>query len=187
MVLRIEFNGRRITALENLHDTWIARTRAFARSRLSVLRGALIFLAMTTSTVGPASAASSDNDARALFIRFVTAQNAHDAAAVEALLWDSPETLWFTRGVEVRGTKAIAETLKEYYAGTWHLEPDIGHFRSTTISDDVMQILVPIDFTRGLPGKPSQTDRFLISQTFVRGAAGWRVAAIMPIANTQIK
>ncbi len=176
-----------MTVLENLQDIWVARTRAFAHSRLSSLRGALVFLAMTTSIIGPASAASGDNDAQGLFTRFVAAQNARDAPAVEALLWDSPETLWFTRGIEVRGTKAIGETLREYYAGTWHLEPDMSQFRSTAISDDVVQILVPIDFARGLPGNPSQTNRFLISQTFVRGAAGWRVAAIMPIANTQIK
>ncbi len=95
--------------------------------------------------------------------------------------------LWFTRGVEVRGTKAIADTLSEYYAGTWHLEPDMSHFRSTAISSDVVQILVPVTFTRGLPGMPSQSNTFLISQTLVRGAAGWRVAAILPIANTQFK
>jgi hypothetical protein len=187
VMLHTEFKGRKMTVLENLQDMRVARTRAFAHSRLSILRGAVVLLAMTMSIIGPASAASDDDDTRTLFTKFVTAQNAHDASAVEALLWDSPETLWFTRGVEVRGTKAIAETLGEYYAGTWHLEPDMSHFRSTIISDEVVQILVPIDFTRGLPGNPPQTNRFLISQTFVRGAAGWRVATIMPIANTQIK
>lgn len=59
----------------------------------------------------------------------MAAQNAHEVPAVEALLWDSPDTLWFTRGVKVRGTKAIGETLREYYAGTWHLEADMSHFR----------------------------------------------------------
>jgi hypothetical protein len=48
-----------------------------------------------------------------------------------------------------------------------------------------MQILVPIVFTRGLPGKPPQDNTFLISQTFVRDANG--IASILPIANTQLK
>jgi hypothetical protein len=50
-----------------------------------------------------------------------------------------------------------------------------------------MQILVPVVFTRGLPGKPPQDNIFLISQTFVRDANGWHVASILPIANTQLK
>ena len=132
-------------------------------------------------------AAPSAADARSFFLKFVAAQNAHDVAAVEALLWDSPEMLWFTRGVEVRGVQSIGATLEEYYSGTWHLQPDMAHFRSTAISSDVIQLLVPITFTRGLPGKPSQDNTFLISQTLVHGPHGWCVAAIMPIANTQLK
>jgi hypothetical protein len=54
--------------------------------------------ALTTGTGGgPAEA-----DARALFERFVVAQNAHDAAAVEALLWDSSDFLWITRALRER-------------------------------------------------------------------------------------
>jgi hypothetical protein len=95
--------------------------------------------------------------------------------------------LWFGRGVETRGADAVADRFKEYYQGTWHLEPDMSEFRATAISNDVIQILVPIVFTRGLPGQPSQDNKFLISQTFVRDAKGWHVASIMPIANTQLK
>jgi hypothetical protein len=63
----------------------------------------------------------------------------------------------------------------------------MSQFHVATISDDVMQILVPIVFTRGLPGKPPQDNTFLISQTFVRDANGWYIASILPIANTQLK
>jgi hypothetical protein len=103
------------------------------------------------------------------------------------MLWSSPGMLWYGRGVETRGRDAVADRFGEYYEGTWHLEPDMSQFHATVISDDVMQILVPIVFTRGLPGKPSQDNTFLISQTFVHDASGWHVASIMPIANTQLK
>jgi hypothetical protein len=176
-----------MTALVSLENGWSVWAKMSARYRLCILCGAFIVMTLTTPIVAPALAASSDSDARDFFAKFVAAQNAHDIPAVEALLWDSPRMLWFTRGVEVRGAKAIAETLMDYYAGTWHLEPDMSRFQSTAIADDVVQILVPITFTRGLPGKPAQDNTFLISQTLVRGAAGWRVAAILPIANTKIK
>jgi hypothetical protein len=95
--------------------------------------------------------------------------------------------LFFSRGIEMRGSEAVADRFRDYYRGTWHLEPDMAKFHAATISDDVVQILVPIVFTRGLPGAESQSDTFLISQTFVKTSRGWRVASILPIANTQIK
>ncbi len=95
--------------------------------------------------------------------------------------------LLFSRGVETSGPDAVADRFREYYQGTWHLEPDMSQFRVAAISNDVTQILVPIVFTRGLPGKPPQHDTFLISQTFVRDAGGWHVASIVPVANTQLK
>jgi uncharacterized protein (TIGR02246 family) len=175
------------SATKALHDARNPPMGMFARFRLAFSQGVLLCLTATAATIGSASGASGDDAARVLFTQFVAAQNAHDSKAVASLLWASPDTLWFTRGNEVRGVTAIVETLTNYYAGTWHLEPDMSHFRSTQLSEDVRQILVPVTFTRGLPGKPAEDNTFLISQTLVRTAGGWRVASIMPIANTQLK
>jgi hypothetical protein len=144
------------------------------------------FLAVALLSAGSASAGSNEADARELFTRFISAQNEHDANAVKSMLLDSPEMLLFSRGIETRGAAAVAERFKEYYLGTWHLEPDMAKFRTVAISANVVQILVPIVFTRGLPDTQPQSDTFLISQTYVKGDDGWRVAAILPVANTQI-
>ncbi len=165
-----------------------ATVRQPARSRrgLSAVTAALAVLLMAV-TGGQASAAADETEARAFFTKFVAAQNAHDVNEVKSMLWDSPGMLWFGRNVETRGRDAVADRFREYYQGTWHLEPDMSQFHVGVISNDVMQILVPIVFTRGLPGQPSQHNTFLISQTFVHDANGWHVASIMPIANTQLK
>jgi hypothetical protein len=147
--------------------------------------GFLVLVAIALS--GRVSAAADEAEARAFFAKFVAAQNAHNVSDVKAMLWNSAHMLWFGRGVEIRGPDAVADRFAEYYQGTWHLEPDMSQFRATAISNDVTQILVPIVFTRGLPGQPSQDNKFLISQTFIRDANGWHVASIMPIANTQLK
>ena len=165
-----------------------AMLRRFARPMgYPPVGAALLVVLMTVASGGCASAAADEAAARAFFSKFVAAQNAHNADDVKSMLWNSPSMLWFSRGVETRGRDAVAARFKEYYAGTWHLEPDMSQFHAAAISDDVMQILVPIVFTRGLPGKPPQDNTFLISQTFVRDADGWHVASILPIANTQIK
>jgi ketosteroid isomerase-like protein len=148
---------------------------------------AVLGVLMIALAGGPASAAADETEARAFFTKFVAAQNAHDVNGVKSMLWDSPDMLWFGRNIENRGRDAVADRFREYYQGTWHLEPDMSQFHVAVISNDVMQILVPIVFTRGLPGQPSQDNKFLISQTFVHDANGWHVASIMPIANTQLK
>jgi hypothetical protein len=165
-----------------------AMLRRFARSiRYPSVSAVALLVIMTAASGGLAPAAANEAEARALFTKFVAAQNSHDAGDVKSMLWDSPGMLWFSRGVETRGRDAVAARFKEYYEGTWHLEPDMSQFHAATISDDVMQILVPVVFTRGLAGKPPQDNTFLISQTFVRDANGWHIASILPIANTEFK
>jgi Protein of unknown function (DUF3225) len=161
------------------------RSERWVRCPSAVIAAVAVIL--TVALGGHASAAADETEARAFFTKFVAAQNAHDVNEVKSMLWDSPGMLWFGRNVETRGREAVADRFREYYEGTWHLEPEMSQFHATVISNDVMQILVPIVFTRGLPGKPSQDNKFLISQTFVHDADGWHVASIMPIVNTQLK
>jgi hypothetical protein len=165
-----------------------AMLRQFTGSmRYPSVGAVLLFVVMAVASGGPAPAAANETEARSFFTKFVAAQNSHNADDVKSMLWNSPGMLWFSRGVETRGRDAVAARFKEYYEGTWHLEPDMSQFHAAAISDDVMQILVPIVFTRGLPGKPPQDNTFLISQTLVRDANGWHIASILPIANTQLK
>jgi hypothetical protein len=170
--------------MDNRNSTM--RTSGRSAWRLALLTAVLAVVMMAVPG-GRASAAADETEARAFFTKFVAAQNAHDVNGVKSMLWDSPGMLWFGRNVETRGRDAVAERFGEYYQGTWHLEPDMSQFHVAVISNDVMQVLVPIVFTRGLPGQPSQDNKFLISQTFVHDSAGWHVASIMPIANTQLK
>lgn len=163
------------------------RSRPFARRRHLAAIAAALFLAATAWSGGPALAAANDAEARTVFEKFIAAQNAHNADDVKAMLWNSPGTLLFARGIETRGRDEVAARFKTYYEGTWHLEPDMSKFHVAVISNEVMQVLVPIVFTRGLPGKPPQQNTFLISQTYVHDANGWSVASVMPVANTELK
>ena len=150
-----------------------------------ILAAVLITTAVALSARGFAQ--PGEDEVRDFFARFVSAQNAHDTAKVKAMLWNSPRVLFFSRGLEIRGVDAVAERFSAYYQGTWQLAPDMSEFHAALISDNVAQILVPIVFTRGLPGAEPQSNRFLISQTLVRDAQGWKIASILPVANTQLK
>ncbi len=118
---------------------------------------------------------------RATFERFVAAQNDHDAEAVEALLLDSPDFLWITRGNPVWGPDAAMERFATLYQGTWQLEPEADSLRVMMLTDDVAQLYVPIMFTIGPSGQTAEPTRFLMNQVLVKTADGWKISGLLPI------
>lgn len=142
-------------------------------------------LALATTTALPARAAP-DDDIRAAFERFVVAQNAHDGAAVRALLLDSPNFLWITRGTVIWGRDAAMQRFEGNYAGTWNLKPKSSELKVMLLNDGAAQLYIPILFTIGPAGQPAQESWSFINQTLVKTADGWKVASILPIpAPTQ--
>jgi ketosteroid isomerase-like protein len=141
---------------------------------------ALLF-AVGVMLSGPA-VSSPEDDVKALFERFVTAQNAHDASAVRDLLLDSPNFLWISRGITIWGRDAAIKRFETFYQGTWRLSPDSSSLKIIMLGDSAAQLYAPIMFTTGAPGQPAQDGPTLMNQTLVKTPAGWRVASILPIA-----
>ena len=161
--------------------------RRSARIRYRSIKAAFLFAMMTIALGAHASVATNEAEARALFTKFVAAQIAHSVGDVKSMLWNSPGTLLLARGIEIRGSAAVADRFKEYYEGTWHVEPDMSQFHVSSISKDVIQFVVPVVFTQGLPGQPPQDINRLITQTLVHDANGWHIASIISLPNAQLK
>jgi ketosteroid isomerase-like protein len=125
--------------------------------------------------------ASPEDDVRTAFDQFVKAQNAHDVAAVRELLLDSPNFLWVTRGAPIWGRDAALKRFEALYQGTWSLSPDTANLKTVLVNDLTAQVHVPITFNIGPPGQPAPDAPFLMNQTLVKTAAGWRIANILPI------
>jgi len=152
------------------------------KRRVMALAALLSSFAFTSTFANP-----QEDEARAFFTRFVEAQNAHDLNQIQAMLWDSPKMLWFARGEPNWGPDAVVSKLKEYYKGAWQLQPDMSHFSAVAINDTVVQLMVPVAFTRSHGAETPRVDTFLISQTLVKDQNGWHVASIMPLADTHFK
>ena len=140
---------------------------------------AMLAVVLTLST-GYALAAA-DDEVKATFDRFVAAQNAHDVSAVRDLLLDSPNFLWVTRGAPIWGRDAALKRFETLYQGTWKLSPDTLNLKVVVLSDTTAQLFVPITFNSAPPGQPAPDAPFLMNQTLVKTAAGWRIASILPI------
>ncbi|MEO3475979.1 nuclear transport factor 2 family protein [Roseomonas sp. CAU 1739] len=126
--------------------------------------------------------AAAPAEARPLFERFVASQNAHDATAVEAMLWNSQDFLWITRGAAIWGREAATERFRALYRGTWRLEPEMAQFRAMSLGEGTAQLFVPVLFTIGAAGQPAQPAPFLMNQVLRRDGSAWQIASIMPIA-----
>ena len=125
--------------------------------------------------------AAPEDEVKAVFERFVVAQNAHDLKAVGELLLDAPHFLWITRGTPIWGREAALKRFETLYQGTWRLEPDTAALRIMMLGDNTAHVYVPIVFTIGAAGQEAQTTRFLMNQMLVKTSGGWRVASILPI------
>lgn len=150
------------------------------RHRIAHAMVASAMLAAATFEPGSAVAAAED-EVRAAFLQFVTAQNAHDVKAVEELLLPSPDFLWIARGAPIWGRDAALQRFAALYQGTWHLEPETVGLKIVMLGDVAAQIYVPITFAIGAEGQPAQQTRFLINQVLVKTPAGWKVSSILPI------
>jgi ketosteroid isomerase-like protein len=95
-------------------------------------------------TLAGSARAGSEDEVRALFAKFVAAQNAHDIKAVSELLQDSPNFLWITRGVLIWGRDAALKRFEALYQGTWSLDPKSDELRIIELQPNVVQLYVPV-------------------------------------------
>ena len=137
------------------------------------------FILLLASAGG--SFASTEDEVRSAFGRFVEVQNAHDTKALEGLLADAPQFLWITRGTAIWGREAALQRFAKLHEGTWKLEPEDAGLRVVPISDTVAELHVPVNFTIGAPGATPQRTRFFLNQVLVKSNGAWRVVSIFPI------
>jgi len=53
--------------------------------------------------------------------------------------------------------------------------------KTVLVSETTAQLFIPIMFNIGAPGQPAPDAPFLMNQTLVKTASGWKIANILPI------
>jgi hypothetical protein len=132
------------------------------------------------------SAAEDVAEVRALFMRQVQAENAHDIAGVDAILApalpggeDAP--MFVARAGQFFGREAVLQRFRGNFSGTWAFEPE--EIRITPVGVDRMHVYAPTRITVGPMGQPPRTLLFLVNQIAVRTVDGWRFAIIVPVPD----
>jgi uncharacterized protein (TIGR02246 family) len=128
-----------------------------------------------------AHGATMEDEVRAVFDKYIVAQNAHDLKTVRNLLLESPDVLWISQGRPLWGRDAALKSLEERYRGTWHIDVDRKEFRVLSVSRRVAQVYAQTQLTVGDPGVEPARNRVYINLVMVKKPEGWRIASILPI------
>src|SRR4051812_35498305 len=118
-----------------------------------VRRISQIAISLILLIVAGAAQAGTEDDVRALFTKYVAAQNAHDIKAVGELLQDSPNFLWITRGTPIWGRDAALKRFETLYQGTWSLDPKTDELKVIELQPGVAQLYVPVTFMIAPPAR----------------------------------
>jgi uncharacterized protein (TIGR02246 family) len=144
-----------------------------------------VVISLLLLTVAGVARASTEDEVRPLFAKFVAAQNAHDLRAVREVLHDSPQFLWITRGIPVWGRESALKRFEGLYQGTWSLEPNMDELRVIELQPNVVHLYVPITFMASPADQTPQPTRFLMNHVLVKTADGWKVSSILPVPAAQ--
>jgi ketosteroid isomerase-like protein len=146
-----------------------------------MLTGSRTALAAALMIFAGSAQAGTEDEVKAQFSKFVTAQNAHDLKAVGDMLLDSPQFLLITRGAPIWGREAALKRFEALYQGTWSLDPKTDELKVFEVQPGVAQLYVPITFMIAPAGQTAQPSRFLMNQILVKTPDGWKVSSVLPI------
>jgi uncharacterized protein (TIGR02246 family) len=187
--------AQKIVAICNARQAYLSRTIHWAYGDLLAGQSAervvtmrwtsRIAISLVLLIVAGVARSGNEDEVKALFAKFVAAQNAHDLKTVSELLQHSPRFLWITRGVPVWGDDAALQRFQALYQGTWSLDPKIDELKVIELQPGVAQIYVPITFMISPVGQAAQPTRFLMNLVAVKTADGWKVSSILPIPAPQ--
>jgi hypothetical protein len=122
----------------------------------------------------------------AVFIRQAQAATAHDIDAFAGVLASAPAgqpdpIVFLARSYQFWGKPALIEHFRQTFRSVWKFEPDMTKIRVVPLSADVAQLYAPTQVTVGASEATAKTASFLVYETAVRTADGWRIASIVPV------
>ncbi len=139
---------------------------------------------LTISLAAPAHA-DPQQDIRALYETFVTAQNAHDIEGVRSVLSDSADFLWITDGRPVWGREEMLTRMATFQdAEVWRVEPEYDASRVIVLDDDTAVFHVPLVLVIGSKADPARL-KWLVEVLCQKETAGWRIAGLFTSVDKQ--
>lgn len=163
-----------------------AARRAAGPSRrdIALLAGAALWAAPAAARA--AAPAADEAAMRALYARFLAAQNDRDLDRVRATLWDSPDFLWVSDGRPFWGPDALVARMAMFQkAEVWRVEPHPERSRAVSLSADAGYLSLPLTLAIGPAAGPARLP-WLVGVLCRRESAGWRIAALFTTEDKSV-
>jgi hypothetical protein len=154
-------------------DLLIVRCKGKSRMHRRLFLAGLALPSIAHARVNPV-----ENELLLLYMRFVGAQNRHDAAAVRELLLDSPGFLWISDGKPFWGPDAMIERMSAFQKSeVWEVTPDLHRTKFVDVSPESAFLFQPLTLKLGRKSDP-RTIAFLVNVLCVKKGQEWRIAAL---------
>ncbi|MBY0227592.1 MAG: nuclear transport factor 2 family protein [Hyphomicrobium sp.] len=119
-----------------------------------------------------------EGEVRALYDRFVTAQNARDLDAVRQMLSDRPNFLWISDGKPFWGREAMIGRMASFQqAEVWRVEPEFASSKVVQIDGETAYLHIPLVLVLGRKEDPARFN-WLVEVLCHKAAGQWRIAAL---------
>jgi hypothetical protein len=123
-------------------------------------------------------------EVEALYKQLTEAENTHDSAAVERLVWKSRNALFVSKtvtaaegnGAGVWGGEAVAQHIHDLLNGTFRIDPDYSRLKVVGITRDVAETYAPVQISASYGGQVPVPKPFLIITDWVKTNEDWKMA-----------
>jgi uncharacterized protein (TIGR02246 family) len=131
-----------------------------------------------------AQAGAPQEEIRALFGRWIAAQNAHDLNGVRDALSNSPNTLFLNgAGKVLWGREEIVQYFEGVHKAKVKMEPDFAAWRVVMQTDNAAYFFVPVKVTLTPAGQETRTFDNLMNGIAIKEGDRWTMIGGLPIAD----
>jgi hypothetical protein len=124
-----------------------------------------------------------------LFKELIEDENRHDLAAVQALLVDSPDSLFISKTEPLSkgdwgpywGTTQVMGHFRELYKSIFRIDPEYSSIKIVGLTADVAELYVPIVITTDYSFTESRPTLARMVLVWVRTPRGWKMATDIPL------
>jgi uncharacterized protein (TIGR02246 family) len=140
---------------------------------------ASITLAFVLAAGSPTySEPSGEGQIRALYDRFVKAQNARDLNGVRQVLSEKDDFLWISDGKPFWGREAMIARMASFQeAEIWRVEPEYDSSKVVQLDADTAYFHIPLVLVLGRRDDPARL-KWLVDVLCQKADGQWRIAAL---------
>jgi uncharacterized protein (TIGR02246 family) len=154
------------------------------QTEVSMSKVRVLLVAMLMASPVAANAGTPQEEVRALFERWIAAQNAHDLKGVGDVLSGSPNTVFLNgAGTILWGRDEIVKYFAGVHKANVKMEPDFAGWRIVMQTDNAAHFFVPVKVTLAPPGQDARTFGNWMNGIVVKEGDRWSMIGGLPIPD----